>query len=359
MPRLSGFDAGALNRLLAAQRGIVTRDQAVACRMSQAAIRHRIRPDGPWRVVLPGVYQSGQGATTGKQRAVAAYLYPGNAIAITGTAALAWYSISALPVDVIDVLVPLESYRCDTRFVRLHRTRVVPDVGREGIVRYASPARATADAARQLDSLTDVRAVVAAGVQRRKVSIADLGVELRLGPVRGSATLRAVLAEVADGVRSVAEGDLRTLIKRSSLPEPLYNPRLYVGSEFLAEADAWWKDYGVAAEVDSRQWHLSPADWEATLARHARMTAHGILVLHFPPGRIRSEGPRVIAEIAAALASSAGRKLPRIVTVPTITLPAVTGSAITGRAVTVAAACRPVPGQPVPGQSAPGWSAAR
>jgi hypothetical protein len=35
-----------------------------------------------------------------------------------------------------------------------------------------------------------------------------------------------VLEEVADGVRSAAEGDLRKLIKRSGLPEPLYNPDL-------------------------------------------------------------------------------------------------------------------------------------
>ena len=35
--------------------------------------------------------------------------------------------------------------------------------------------------------------------------------------------------EVADGVRSSAEGDLRTLVKRERLPEPMYNPRLYAG----------------------------------------------------------------------------------------------------------------------------------
>ena len=60
-----------------------------------------------------------------------------------------------------------------------------------------------------------------------------------------------MLTEVADGVRSTAEADLRTLIIQARLPTPLYNPDLYVGGKFLARPDAWWPDAGVAVEVDS------------------------------------------------------------------------------------------------------------
>jgi hypothetical protein len=56
----------------------------------------------------------------------------------------------------------------------------------------------------------------------------------------------------------------------------LYNPWLYVGEEFIARPDAWWPDAGVVVEVDSREWHLSPADWKRTLARHSRMGAFGL-----------------------------------------------------------------------------------
>jgi len=83
---------------------------------------------------------------------------------------------------------------------------------------------------------------------------------------------------VADGIRSVAEGDLRKLIKK-----------LFVGAVFLASPDAWWPDAGAAGEVDSREWHFSPLDWERTLARHDRMSAHGIIVLHFPPRLIKND----------------------------------------------------------------------
>ena len=113
----------------------------------------------------------------------------------------------------------------------------------------------------------------------------------------------------------MAEGDLRTLIRRAGLPGPLFNARLYVGPEFLASPDAWWPGHGVAAEVDSREWHFSPAGWERTLARGARMTAQGMLVLSFPPSKIRKEPGLVVQEIRSALAASRG-PLPHIRTVP-------------------------------------------
>jgi hypothetical protein len=107
-----------------------------------------------------------------------------------------------------------------------------------------------------------------------------------------------------------------SLIKRHRLPMPLLNPRLFVGADFVASPDAWWPEFGVAAEVDSRQWHLSPAAWEATMARHARMGARGIIVLHYPPSRIRTAGRAVAVEIRAALDAAARRPLPHIRALP-------------------------------------------
>jgi very-short-patch-repair endonuclease len=312
MGRLSQFEGDALARLLVRQSGVVSRAQAEACAMTEGAIRHRIRVNGPWQILLPGVYLTGGGAPTAKQRVTAAYLYAGNPIAITGPAALAWYSLPSVRSGEVDVLVPLACYRKDVQFARLHRTGVVPDCGQEGIVRYASPARAIADTVRQLADFADVRAVVAGGVQRRKVTVVDLAGELAASPTRGSARLRAALAEVADGVRSAAEGDLHALVKRERLPEPMYNARLFVDNQFLAVPDAWWPQAGLAVEVDSREWHLSPADWEQTLARGARMTEHGILVMRFTPRQVRTAGREVASKIRAVLSSPQARPLPQI-----------------------------------------------
>jgi very-short-patch-repair endonuclease len=88
----------------------------------------------------------------------------------------------------------------------------------------------------------------------------------------------------------------------------MFNARLFTaGGAFIATPDAWWPEAGVAAEVDSREWHLSPADWERTMSRRATMTSRGILVLHFRPSQIRSEPATVIATLADTLQTGRAR----------------------------------------------------
>ena len=127
---------------------------------------------------------------------------------------------------------------------------------------------------------------------------------------------RSALADVADGIRSTAEGDLRDLIRVARLPMPLFNPSLYKGETFLGKPDAWWPDAGVAAEVDSREWHLSPDHWDRTRHRHTVMAAAGIIPLHFSPHDIRKDPATVIQSIKDALDSGLNRPPLPIRTVP-------------------------------------------
>jgi hypothetical protein len=94
----------------------------------------------------------------------------------------------------------------------------------------------------------------------------------------------------------------------------MYNPTLLWNGQFLASPDAWWPDFGVAAEVESKEWHLLPSDWEHTMTRQRRMTSAGIYVLQFTPGQLRREPGVVLADIAAAL--KVGRSAPGITTRP-------------------------------------------
>jgi hypothetical protein len=310
MATMTRTGARALDELLRAQNDVLSRAQALTG-MTQAALRHRLRPGGPWRTVLPGIYLATSGWPTIGQREMAAQLYCGPDSAITGVAALERYGFRAPPTEVIDVLVPSARRLRSVSFIRVQRTGRMP--GRVWLtdgLRYAPVARSVADAVRGSADQRAIRALVAEAVQRGRCPIRELAAELAAGPKRGSGGLRVALAEVADGVRSVAEGDLRALIRSARVPAPLYNPRLFVAEAFLAQPDAWWPDAGVACEVDSREWHLSPDDWDRTLSRHARMSAHGIIVLHFTPRRIRSESAAVIAELRQALAS--GRARPRL-----------------------------------------------
>jgi very-short-patch-repair endonuclease len=317
MTRKAQYDYGALAKALDSQLYVISRGQALACGLTAGALRRRTRPDGPWRILLPGVYLVDSREPNVMQRDIAATLYAGDGSMITGVAALWRHDIRHPVSDVVDVLVPAARKVQTTGFARVWRTTRLP--ARPWLangIRLAPPPRAVADAALTLTASDEVRAIVADAVQRNRCTISELTAELSRGPVRGSARFRQALAEVADGVRSVAEGDLRTLLRRSRIPAPYFNAKLYVGEVFLAMPDAWWPALGVAIEVDSREWHLSPADWERTLRRHAEMSAYGIIVLHFTPGQIRREPERVLAAIKKALASAVGRPPLDIRTVP-------------------------------------------
>ena len=292
-----------LGELLERQSSVVSRAQLLALGMSDRAMQYRVRRSGPWQKLLPGVYLAATGIPSLYQKELAAVLYAGPGSLVTGPMALMHHSIrSGFPVDVIDVLVPAGRQRLSTGFARLHRTvRMPARVSSIGPVRLALAPRAVADTARQLTELRDVRAVVADAVQLGRCTIGQLAEELRIGPVKGSALFHSVLAEVAEGIRSTAEGDLRDVIRTARLPTPLFNPSLYDGDVFLGKPDAWWADAGVAGEVDSREWHLSPEDWDRTRRRHDRMAAAGIILLHFSPAQIRREPTEVAQMIKGAL----------------------------------------------------------
>ena len=83
----------------------------------------------------------------------------------------------------------------------------------------------------------DVRAMVADAVQRGHCSVPDLCTELNAGPSVGSALFRQALTDVADGIRSAAEGDLKDLLTKSRLPMPLFNASLYIDDTFIARPD--------------------------------------------------------------------------------------------------------------------------
>jgi hypothetical protein len=316
MPRTTRLDG--LDELLDKQLAVASREQLLGLGIKDNAIQYRSRQGGPWQVLLPGIYLAASGVPSPSQREVAALLYAGPGSLITGPRALGHYSIrSGYATDLIDVLVANKRQRRDAGFVRLLRTTHLPTrASVRGPVRLALVPRAVADTARQLSDLRDVRAVVADAVQLGRCTTGELAEELNNGPMRGSALLRSALAEVADGVRSVAEADLRDLLITARLPTPLFNPSLYLGEEFLGKPDAWWPDAGVVVEVDSRAWHLSPADWDRTRRRHRRMAAVGIIPLHFSPAEIRREPATVVQQIRSALTSGLERPALPIHTVP-------------------------------------------
>ena len=151
MSRTASYDQGRLADILRRQHQTIGRDQAFSCGLTPAAVQHRIRPGGPWRRLLPGVYVALTGPVAAEQREMAALIHAGPRSVLTGLAAARRHGFAAPEVAPVDVLVPPQVRRQSTGFVRVQQsTRMPADAFVAGEVRYVRPERAVADAARGL-----------------------------------------------------------------------------------------------------------------------------------------------------------------------------------------------------------------
>ena len=319
MPTRHEYDEAQYRRIIGSQFGVITREQAFVCGITAPMIQYRLRTDGPWRRLLAAVYIVTTGTPTSAQRAMAALLYAGPVSMITGACAAQVYGVGLDDPDIIEVLVPPRCQHKSTDFVRITRTRRMPSgYTLAGPLRYAPAPRAVGDAARSMKRFRDVQALVCRAVQKKMCTARELAAEVDQGPVNGSRLLREAVGEVTAGIWSAPEGDLKRLIERSGVEPPIYNPMLYAADgTFLGCPDAWWESAGVAAEVDSVQYHLEAAGQEKTSRKHNRMNAAGINVLHWQPKIIRTEPNTVITQLRQAIQSGSQRPVLPIRTVRT------------------------------------------
>lgn len=296
------------------QDGLFTRLQALDAGMKASTLEdqvgHRIVR------VLPTVYAAFTGALLPQQRFRAAVLYGrlggDSTVAILGGLAACHVhglrAAGAMTVDAVQLLLPRPRELAHSDFVVVRRAAGLGKVWQLSGLPLCSPARAIIDAARPMQNLDDVRALVAEGVQRGKTTVEQIAEELRSGGSAGSRLPRRVLAEVGDGVRSVAEAQLRSLLEARGFAAASWNPDLYdAHDEWLARPDAYWPEANLIAEVESREWHLSPADWAATMRRTNRLNVLGFSVQQFPPGRVLADPDSIVAEISAAYAAGLAR----------------------------------------------------
>ncbi|GGM65075.1 hypothetical protein [Dactylosporangium sucinum] len=285
-------------RLRLSQKRIIAAAQLGDAGVTRGRLRWELSK-GRWQTVLPSVYAMFDGPLQEQQRLIAALLYGGPAAQLTGAAALGVHGLRNVPKDrFIRVLVPVGRRVRSSGFVRIHRTtRPDPFARPNGVLRLTSPARSVVEAGRLCDDRRRVRAMVAESVQSGLCRPDELVRELGRAARAGTAALRASVREVVDGVRSVAEGEARTLLRRSRvLPEMVWNPALSTPAGApLPTPDGWVADVDLALEIDSRAYHLSPEDWERTMRHHARLAAAGAVVLHFSPRQVRDD-PRGFVE---------------------------------------------------------------
>jgi hypothetical protein len=308
--RVDPFDLSALAPLAVARVA-----DLVALGLPSATIAQRVR-SGRWRRLFPGVVLMQSGAPTREQLVVAAMLYAGADSVLSGTEAARRHDLRRLPDDgSIHLLIAEDRRRRSATDLIVERTHRLPPPVMRGGVRVAPVERAVLDAARHCSDRDRVRAMLAEAVQRGRTTVERLQAELRVGNQRGSGLVREVLEEIADGIRSAAEGWGRDLHARSGLPPMLWNPTLrWPDGRFLARPDGYLVEVGMAWEQDSLEFH--PVEEDDTARRRARMVSAGVVVVHHRPRRLRIEPALVIDELWAHFRLAASRPAPDLIVIP-------------------------------------------
>jgi hypothetical protein len=313
MPRRSPVDWDAV--FFAAPNNVIRLRELLDFGVPSRTIARKCERLGPWSRVLPGVVMLGNGRPTWTQQLDAAVRFGPEPAYVTGLGAARLHGLVRGPTpSQVHLLIREKSQRLGTAFVTIERTTRLPDPMWVGGFPVAPLVRAVLDGCRRLTDLDDIRALLAEAVQRGRATPAELLAELNAGSPRGTARPRAVLLELADGVRSTAESWARDLAQDNGLPEVWWNPVVRrLNGTALPTPDAWFDDVAVAWEIDSYEFHLSPKDYAQTLARHNTMTAEGIVVVHTLPSRLRTEPREVLAEVRGALALARQRPRPPLI----------------------------------------------
>jgi hypothetical protein len=292
---------------------VATSADLIALGLSGSTIEERCRDGGPWRRMQSGIVLLGDAPPSRAQRIQAALTVAGPEAVLTGVDALALHGLSGARLDgPVHVLVPPRRQSRLVDGVFFDRTNDPPVAQLRSGFPVAPLPRATIDTCRRAPSAEHVRALLRSVIREARVSPATLREELSRATSRGTALPRRILAELDDGVRSLAQGWARRLVSRAGLPTQRWRVRISGPSgAYLATPDAWW-DVGLAWEVDSYAFDLTPTDYAAALTRATHLTAAGILVVHTRPAQLRDEPAAVADLLTAAYAQASTRPRPDV-----------------------------------------------
>lgn len=318
MPRRARVDWDAV--AAAARDGLILVSTMLALGVPSSTIAFRCRKDGGcWWRPLMGLVALARGALTPRQRLVAALLVAGEDALVTGLAACRLYGLERVPEHhQVHVLIPHEQRRRSESFLLVERTAHMPPAWSRHGIRCAPIARALVDGARRLDKINDVRALLSEAVQQRRVTVPALRAEVESGSCRGAALVRTVIVELEDGIRSAAEAWWRELVASiDGFPTVLWNADVHLADgSFLARPDGFVDEVALALDLHSFAHHADLEKFDATMRRHAEMTAAGLLVVPATPKELRDDPESVKRKMWAALEQARLRPRPAVVMKP-------------------------------------------
>ena len=269
----------------AAEHGVLSRELAAGLPETRRRLRSKA-----WRA-YGAVIVTHNGPLDETQRAWVAVLRAGPGAVLAAAWAMREHGVSLEVPERPQVVVP--AYRSWPRVpdVDIRRSRLL---GPEHVHPVRQPpvfrlARATLDATSLCRRPEDVRALLCAPVQQRRLRPAELRECLALlGPLTGRSVVLRTLDDLELGAQSVHELRFTRGLRRRRLPVPEHQ-RLCQRPGGKAYLDFWWERYRLHVEIDGLA-HLWVDNWLADLARSNE------LAIGAPATRLRFAGFQLVEQ---------------------------------------------------------------
>lgn len=301
-----------ISDLIEASEGVLG-TQSILARLTKAELRWRLRT-GHWQRPYKGIVITQSGPLTDGQvlRIAVGWAGPGAALAGLTAARLEGFTgfgdRARYADGPIHLLVPRGWKRREPvaglELVTRYSRALVEDVDIHPArdPRRTRIERSLIDAAAWAPSDRRAVAIVAAGVQQRRVRIPGLEAALERQPqLRRHRLIAASLADIGGGAEALSELDFLTKVVRPyRLPEPQAQVPRRDKSGRRRYIDVIWEKQRVVVEIDGAQ-HAEPLQRWDDYERDIDLQIDGYRVLRFPAWLVRTRPDLVAAKLHQVL----------------------------------------------------------
>ncbi|WP_250279174.1 hypothetical protein [Frankia sp. Cppng1_Ct_nod] len=268
--------------------------------LTESEIGWKLRT-GRWQRPMRGVLVTHSGPVTDIQMMWAALASIGPGAVLGGASAASLDRLRGFDRGPLVVLVDAARHVAPRRGVIIRRSRYLgsDDVHPRRLPPRTRLPRSVVDMANWAATEDDARAALAAAVQQRLVTVAELrGVVEGRRPLRRHRLITDTLSDLDDGAHSVAEMLYRTIEKRFDLPAGQRQKQIDAGGRRYL--DVWYEPWRVWVEIDGG-YHREASHWWGDLARQNAGVLQDRLILRFPVHVLRTSPALVAEQVTAAL----------------------------------------------------------
>lgn len=295
-----------LARLLLHQAGVATRAQLLGQGLTESRVRAQVRA-GRWQRAGDRCVVTHNHVLTRRQRMWVAVLDPVGPTALAGLSALEveGFRFFGREAELIHVVVRRGARYHRFPGVTIHESRRFDpcDVQHRDWLPCLPPARSALDAAAWQPFPRYACGLLAAAVQQRLCTPAELSEQLRLvGRIRHKQHLRLAIDDITGGAEALSELDVADLCRRHALAAPARQKvrRDPAGRRRYLDCE-WELEDGrvVVLEVDGSH-HVEVGHWEADMKRERAIVVSRRTVLRCTANEARHEQAALARDLRAA-----------------------------------------------------------